>query len=433
MTNAFDKVIGYDAIKKVLAQIIDMVQNKDKYTALGASIPHGVLMYGKPGMGKTLMAKCFISASGLTAYTVRRNKGSNEFVEKITETFRKAKETAPCIVFLDDLDKFANEDDNHRDAEEYVAVQAGIDDITDSQVLVIATANDVRKLPFSLTRSGRFDHKICFCAPEGKDAENIIHYYLSNKKISDSVNLDDLNKMISYSSCSDLEAILNDAAVHCGYEGKDAIDMDDLIYAVLSNEYTDYGNEDEVDENIAIEEEAKHIAALHEAGHLVISEILVPESIGLVSIRPNSHRSYGGFTHRCKNLANRRQQIAICLGGKAAVEMYYPAICASGCSEDMNRAVNDICEAITVNGKLGIGGLNIYAASCENLSESYKTATENIIRAELERNLFIVRDILNKNRAFLEKVTNELVKRGTLLASDIRKIKESVAVMPCAV
>ena len=161
MTNAFDKVIGYDAIKKVLAQIIDMVQNKDKYTALGASIPHGVLMYGKPGMGKTLMAKCFISASGLTAYTVRRNKGSNEFVEKITETFRKAKETAPCIVFLDDIDKFANEDDNHRDAEEYVAVQAGIDDITDSQVLVIATANDVRKLPFSLTRSGRFDHKIC--------------------------------------------------------------------------------------------------------------------------------------------------------------------------------------------------------------------------------------------------------------------------------
>ena len=93
----FDKIIGYETIKNELQQVCDMIQNKEVYENLGAKLPHGILLYGDPGLGKTLMAKCFIDESGLNAYTVRRNKGSDGFIEEITETFKKAKENSPAI------------------------------------------------------------------------------------------------------------------------------------------------------------------------------------------------------------------------------------------------------------------------------------------------------------------------------------------------
>lgn len=174
--STFDRIIGYKTIKNELEQLCDMIHNKEIYEALGAKMPHGLLLYGAPGLGKTLMAKCFVEESGLGAYTIRRNKGSDDFVSEITSTFRKAKENAPAIVFLDDMDKFANEDDERRDAEEYVAIQSGIDEVKDSEVFVLATVNNVRKLPSSLTRSGRFDRKIEVCSPSPTDAYEIIRH-----------------------------------------------------------------------------------------------------------------------------------------------------------------------------------------------------------------------------------------------------------------
>ena len=130
--SAFDKVIGYETIKNELAQICDMIHNKDAYEKLGAKLPRGIVLSGDPGLGKTLMAKSFIEESGLKAFTVRRDKGNDDFIGSITEVFKNAKDNAPSIVFLDDMDKFANEDEGHRDAEEYVAVQSGIDEVKDS-------------------------------------------------------------------------------------------------------------------------------------------------------------------------------------------------------------------------------------------------------------------------------------------------------------
>ena len=107
--NSFDKIIGYESIKEELLQICDMMKNKDIYAKLGASLPKGVLLYGAPGLGKTLMAKCFIEECGLETFTLRKNKSQN-CAEHISQTFEKAKQHAPSVVFLDDMDKFANED-----------------------------------------------------------------------------------------------------------------------------------------------------------------------------------------------------------------------------------------------------------------------------------------------------------------------------------
>ena len=129
--SAFDKVIGYRATKQELLQICDMLRDRTIYEEMGARMPHGLLLYGEPGLGKTLLAKCFLAESGLNTITVRRDKGGDAFIDSITQAFAKATAEAPAIVFLDDMDKFANEDSSRCDAPEYVAVQAGIDTVPD--------------------------------------------------------------------------------------------------------------------------------------------------------------------------------------------------------------------------------------------------------------------------------------------------------------
>ena len=425
--SAFDKVLGYETIKNELLQICDMLQNREIYKDLGAKLPQGVLLYGDPGLGKTLMAKCFIEESGIPAYTVRRNKGNDDFVGEITDTFAAAKANAPAIVFLDDMDKFANEDSDHRDAEEYVAVQAGIDDVKNCDVFVIATANEMRKLPRSLIRSGRFDRKIGVQCPTDKDADAIVAYYLSDKKVSDDVNMEDLSKMIGYSSCAELETILNEAAVYAAYQRKSSIGMDDLVRSVLRMQY------DAPDNFTKTSAEDLRKTALHEAGHLVVCEVLVPESVGLASLRSTGRDSVGGFIHRCKDLPDSSYDVLISLAGKAAVELYCSDSCAKGCRKDIERAFNQIRDGISESGTHGFGMIDVADHRFPETSESLNARNEAVTQAELERCMYKTKDILLKNRAFLEAATEALVEKETLLYSDIRALRESVQITKAAV
>ena len=120
----FDKIIGYKDIKTELIGLCDVIKNADKYKALGVAPIGGLLLDGNPGVGKTLMANCFIKESGRKAFVCRKNKPDGEFVNEIKNVFVEAAENAPSIILLDDMDKFANEDDYHRNAEEYVTVQS---------------------------------------------------------------------------------------------------------------------------------------------------------------------------------------------------------------------------------------------------------------------------------------------------------------------
>ncbi len=420
--NAFDKVIGYDAIKKEFMQICDMVHNKEVYEKLGAKFPRGILLHGAPGLGKTLLAKCFIEESGLTTYTIRRKKATNYFIGDITSTFHRAKANAPCIVFLDDMDKFANEDFNCRDAEEYVAVQAGIDEVKDSEVFVIGTANDIDKLPDSLIRLGRFDRKIEVSAPSRSDASEIVKYYLKDKEIADDLNIDDVAKMISYSSCAELETILNEAAISAAYERKEKIAIEDIVNAVIRSEY------EAPDSFAEIPKEDAEKMALHEAGHAVISEVLCPGSVGIVSLRKRGGTHSGGFMRRCKDLTRRSQEILVSLGGKAAVELYYSEACASGCQSDISRAFGRIREGIMENATCGLGGVDV-AMWHIKMSENMNARNEALVHAELERYMLKAKDILLKNREFLEEVAKSLMEKEVLLYSDIQKLKSKMNIV----
>lgn len=425
--NAFDKVIGYEAIKNELLQICDMIHNREIYGGLGARLPQGLLLYGAPGLGKTLMAKSFIEESGLKAYTVRRNKGNDDFIGDITDTFRKAKENAPCVVFLDDMDKFSNEDSNHRDSEEYVAVQSGIDEVKNCNVFVLATVNEMPKLPLSLIRSGRFDRKIEVQCPTDRDAYNIIAHYLADKKVSENVNMEDLSKMISYSSCAELETILNEAAIHAAFGRKANIEMEDIVASVLRMQY------DSPDNYTKTSAEDMKKTALHEAGHLVVSEVLCPGSVGLASLRATGRDSTGGFIHRCKELERRPYHVLVSLAGKAAVELYYSEACASGCHGDIKRAFHFIRDGISESGTHGFGMIDVATGRFPDTSENMNARNEAVTHAELERYMFKTKDILLKNREFLEKAAEALADKVTLLYSDIQEIKKSVKVTGVAV
>ena len=420
--SAFDKVIGYDSIKTELLQVCDVIHNPEVYSAMGARLPRGILLSGEPGLGKTLLAKAFIEESGLQAYPVRRDTAEGDFISDIAAKFGAAKEHAPAIVFLDDMDKFANEDDRHPDAAEYVAVQAGIDVVRDSEVYVIATVNDEDKLPESLIRPGRFDRYIHVETPCEKDAEEIIKHYLSGKKLAEDVDLEDVSKMIRYSSCAELETILNEAAILAAFDRKPALEMGDIVKAVLRMTYK------ASDDLNSVSDAERAERAIHEAGHLVVSEVLIPGSVGMASIQCSRGGSAGGFIHMCTGPESVEQAVMIGLGGKCASEMINAAGAASGCTSDLRKAVRAIRDDMLHNAGCGFALMNANGSRYEDLSGDLSAKVETAIHLELEKYAFRTRDILKRNEDFLCAVIEELSKKETLLYSDIRAIREKCGI-----
>ena len=220
----FEKVIGYDYIKKELYRICDIMLNEEVYKKLGVSVPNGIILDGDPGMGKTLMARCFINASGRKAFVCRKDKPNGDFVNQIKETFEKARQNAPSIILLDDMDKFANEDAHHRNAEEYVTVQACIDEAKGQNVFVFATTNDLDNLPDSLKRAGRFDNIIKIENPSIEDAQKIIEHYIKEKHFVAEVDSKTIIRLLNGSSCAELETVINEAGIYAGFERKNKIE-----------------------------------------------------------------------------------------------------------------------------------------------------------------------------------------------------------------
>ena len=416
--NMFDKVIGYDSIKNELLQICDIISHPEVYEKLGAKIPKGVLLYGAPGLGKTLMAHCFMEETGLKSYTVRKTKGGNDFLTEIADTFNQAKENAPSIILFDDLDKFSGTDDD-KPTVEFTAIQAGIDEVKDDKVFVMATVNTIDNLPDSLLRSGRFDCQLRFWYPDALDAQKIISYYLQDKKVANDINIEDLVNMMQNCSCASMESILNEAAITAAYKREDEITMPDIIRAVLKQQYS------LPDSFTKLTSDKLRSNAIHEAGHLVVAEVLQPSSVGLASVRVTDTDSVQGFIHLCKQMAKRSEMILVSLAGKAAVELYNSETCAGGCQSDLNNAMNSIRAAITESGTLGMGMLSLRNRFYRETSDKFNEQTELVVHAELERYMFIVKDILNKHRSFLDNTVKALMEKEVLTYSDIKQLRDS--------
>ena len=284
----FNNIIGYESVKGELYKIAHTLRDVDTYKSRGIKTPSGLLLSGSPGVGKTSLANCLVNASKRKVHVCRKDKSNGTFTKYIKSTFTRAMNNQPCIVLLDDLDKFANDDYDHRDSEEYVVVQSCIDNLKGKDVFVIATVNDEEKLPYSLCRAGRFDTKIYVENPSTKDAEAIVRHYLSDKKVG---NLDyrTVSRLLNGASCAQLETVVNEAGILATFKGRDEVSMDDVTRACLRVIY------DAPESSIVTDREKRRYVAIHEVGHAIVSDALIPESVNFISVRQHNSK-IGGFT-----------------------------------------------------------------------------------------------------------------------------------------
>ena len=416
--SAFDKVIGYSYVKSEMLEILDMLKNPEIYEKLGATLPSGFLLEGEPGLGKTLIAMAFIEESGIKSYILRRSKETKDFIEEMNRVFEDAKRNAPAIILLDDMDKFATAEKN---AEEFSVLQANIDSVKNEKVFIIATVNYTKYIPHSLLRSGRFDRTIEILYPSRKDGLEIVKYYVGQKPIGDSVDMNDLAKMLSGKSCADLDVIINMAAISASHERSEKIEMKHLVNATLRDAYGIGGHRD-----LLSQRELEEVA-YHEAGHAVVSDIINEGSVGIVSIARSSKTIRDGFMTRCTDYSRRPHLILVSLGGKAAAELKFGKV-ASGTFSDLSRASTQVDESTKHTGIYGLANLGFGGESVFQDARS-----EVVVTAELERYLFKAKEILADNREFLEKVALELLEKETLLNSDIARIRATCTIAPAII
>ena len=417
----FDKIIGYADIKDELIRFCDVLKNFKDYKRLGVEIPRGILLYGEPGIGKTLLAKSFIEESEIKSFTIRKDKHSREFVNHIRYIFDEAKKEECAIVFLDDIDKFANEDEYHKDAEEYVVVQSCIDDCKGSNVFVLATANRIYFLPNSLMRAGRFDKVIQMTCPVGDDAKKIIKHFLSKKRVFGDIDIDDISSFLAGHSCAELEMVINEAGIYAVFDKRAKIEQRDIIKACMRLIFDASESVEYIDINILKK------VAVHESGHAVISEILEPGSVNLVSICGYSNNS-GGITSVRKpddynfNVVAQENEVIRSLGGKAATEMIYGTF-DLGCIDDLQRALDLVTTFVDNYCAYGFDAFE----GC-NPSQYLLESKDRKVAKEMDRYYRKSRQILAENRGFFDAVVQELLKEKTLTKKQISGIRDSVVI-----
>ena len=398
--NYFKNIIGYNHIKKELTKIIDCINNREKYEKLGVQIPKNLLLFGEPGLGKTLFANEFINALNRNKYVIRKNRPDGEFVNDLNKIITEAMNNAPSVVLLDDIDKFSNNDDRHQNTDEFIVIQSLIDDCKNKDVYFVATANSLDDMPSSLIRSGRFSNKIEFEAPILEDAVLIIKHYLSDKCIDDDVDYDEIARILSGNSCALLESIINEAGIYAGFNNHEKINMDDILKACLRIIYNAPEGSNKTDYEY-------EVAAYHEAGHALISELLEPGSVNLVTIA-NYFGGKGGVTAHTPNknywvdFTKMENRIMMLLGGKAAIDVKFN-------KPDVGRFFDDYL--------IDNFNLSPYDGSSEG-----KYHQEKWMASKLVYYYDKCKQMIFDNRNLLDKIANALIINKTINRNIIKEI-----------
>jgi cell division protease FtsH len=404
----FDNIIGYESIKKELYEILAVLKEPERFQKLGAESPKGLLLYGDPGVGKTVLAEAFIKASGRKSYPVLQQTNSDDFLRDLASLFNTAKKNAPSIIFMDDMDKYAS---NGNDEKPFHVLQSLIDSLRGSGVFVIATANDLMPLPRSLIREGRFDKCLQIAIPNSEDAAALVRHFLKGRPCKD-VNEDDVEAMSSFRSCAAIQAAINQSAIKAAYAGRSAITMDDVVASFLSSRASEgcsFAND-----------EVKKEVAIHEAGHILLNEACLSGSVGFATILGGDRME--GYCRIRKDLRRRPYAILAALGGKAAVEMVLGRL-ASGTESDINQAKNLILDGL---GNVATGGMGFVTYRDANLrvGPRIRDETADAATLDMERYLMKAKEMVVTNRDFLDEIASRLLKKGYLLASEIAAIEK---------
>ncbi len=413
--NVFESIIGYSEVKQELMRILDQLENPEKYAALGVTDSHGLLLHGAPGVGKSTFAMDFLKATGRKAFICRKDKTNGDFVEEIVRIFDEAAEAAPSVILLDDLDKFANGDRRRRDTDEFVTVQTCVDRVRDKHVFVVATANDIDKLPDSLKRAGRFDHVLKLECPRGKDAQDIVAHYLSKKSFVADMDVRRIGRLLGGRSCAELETVVNQAGVYAAFDGRSQVETKDMIKSILRIIF-------EAPESFKEDLKTLPLIACHEAGHALAAELLEPDSVDLITVLNHDSKAAGVtvipmdecYFHCHKMMENR---VMYLLAGKAATEICY-GIVDPGVGDDLRRAFAIVAHFVDNYCAFGFDQF-VFA---NDTSDGLLNRRDTRVATELERYYTQVRKLLMENKDKLEALSACLVEEKTLLGDQIQQI-----------
>lgn len=450
----FDDVAGVDEAKQELHEVVDFLKSREKFTSLGARIPRGILLVGPPGTGKTLLARAIAGEAGVPFFSI----SGSEFVEmfvgvgasRVRDLFEQAKRSAPCIIFVDEIDAVGrhrgaglggSHDEREQTLNQILTEMDGFD--TNVNVIVIAATNRPDILDPALLRPGRFDRRVVLDLPDVVGRAAILKVHVKNKPLGASVILDTLAKETAGFSGADLANLVNEAAIQAARQGQKIIEMRDL--------------EDSIDKVIAgperrskrISPKEKEITAYHEAGHALVAKILPnaepPHKISIIA------RGMAlGYTKQLtedRYLANPsflKDEIAVLLAGHATEKLIYNES-STGASNDIKRATIMARRMVTDFGmseKLGprtFGDKQELVFLGREISETkdYSERTALEIDREIDRIISeaaaTATRILTENKETLIKLAEALISRETLETDELEALFRGETLPPKAV
>ena len=346
----FADVAGCDSAKVELEEIVDFLKSPDRYTEMGAKIPRGALLSGPPGTGKTLLARAVAGEAGVPFISATGSEFVQVFVgvgaARVRDLFRQARENAPCIIFIDEIDAIGRQrgssmgnDEREQTLNQLLVEMDGFD--SNQGVITIAATNRVDILDEALVRAGRFDRKIEVGLPDARGRLDILKVHARNKPLAPDVDLDQVARRTPGLSGASLKNLLNEAAIHAARDAKEVIEWDDVDWAI---DRVTVGME-KSNKGAAIKD--IELVAFHEAGHAIVGG-LTPEydTVTKISIVPRVSGA-GGLTFfspledRLDNVVTRHyleSQIAVAWGGRVAEELVFGASkVTTGASGDLQQ------------------------------------------------------------------------------------------------
>ena len=445
----FQDVAGEDEEKEELREIVEFLRQPDKYLALGARIPKGVLLVGPPGTGKTLLAKAVAGEAGVKFLSI----SGSDFVEmyvgvgasRVRDLFRQAKQNSPAIIFIDEIDAVGRQRGSglgggHDEREQTLnQLLVEMDGFTANEgVVVLAATNRVDILDPALLRPGRFDRQVYVGLPDIKGRRDILAVHARNKPLAEDVDLDKLAKGTSGFTGADLENLLNEAALLAGRRDEKAITMDDLQKSVIK---VIAGPEKH---SRVIPEHERRLTAYHEAGHAVVMHALpdldpvhqitiVPrgQAGGMTIYLPDEDRSYLSRSYLLDNIAGL-------LGGRAAEQLVLGDI-STGASNDISRATQLARKMVGTYGMseqlgnvafdAGRDEVFIGKSMAQTRPYSEETAAEmdQEIRRIMDEAYGRCRKILEQYRPQLDQVAQFLLQHETMTAQEFEDVFRSQA------
>ena len=441
----FKDVAGQEESKESLTEIVDFLHNPAKYTQIGAKLPKGALLVGPPGTGKTLLAKAVAGEANVPFYSLTGSDFVEMFVgvgaSRVRDLFKKAQETAPCIIFIDELDaigksrdsRFGGNDEREQTLNQLLSEMDGFD--SSKGIIVLAATNRPEILDKAILRPGRFDRRIIVEKPDFRGRVDILKVHARNVRIDETVDFEEIGRATSGAVGSDLANIINEAALLAVKRGRNAVSQADLFESV---EVVIAGKEKK-DRILSLEE--RKIVTYHEVGHALAAALQKnTEPVQKITIVPRTMGALGyvmQVPEEEKYLMSQIQmeeELVIMLAGRAAEKIVFNSV-TTGAANDIERATAMARAMVTQYGmseKFGLMALeNVqdrYLSGHTVLNCGQETATEidNEVMRILKNAYEQAITLLEANRECLDKIADFLIEKETITGKEFMEIFRAV-------